>query len=87
MSNLTASFSDPLNKAILHAHAIDAVANLKLVANKQSIVVVAIAGAFALSAVGFALFFLGADGAFQLQAEQGIGGPRLLFAGTAPGLL
>lgn len=77
---------DPQHKAILRAQAIDAVANLKQLAMRQSILIAAFAGAFALSAVGFALFLLGADGVFQIQAEQGRGGIKLLLAGTAPGI-
>jgi hypothetical protein len=74
-----------LERAILRVHAIDAAINIKLVANKQAIILVAFAGAFALAAVGFALFLIGADGAFSL--EQGAGSGRLLLTGTAPGLL
>lgn len=74
-----------LEKAILRVHAVESVIRMKLVANKQAIVLVAFAGAFALAAVGFALFLLGADGAFKL--EQGSAANKLLFTGTAPGLL
>jgi len=75
-----------LEKAILRVHAIDAVINTKLIANKQALILVAFAGAFALASVGFALFLLGADGAFKVRAEHG-GGGKLLLMGTAPGLL
>lgn len=87
VKGLSADISDPLHRSILRAHAIDAVSNLKLVANKQSIIVVALAGSFALAAVGFSLFLLGADGAFQVQADHAGSGAKLLFVGTAPGLL
>ena len=87
VNRLSGDAVDPLHQSILRAHAIDAVANLKQLANRQSIIVVAFAGAFALSVVGFALFLLGADGAFQLQAEQGGSGLKLLLAGTAPGIV
>ena len=87
VNRLLGDTTDPVHKSILRAHAIDTVANLKQLANRQSIIIVAFAGAFALSAVGIALFLLGADGAFQLQSRQGKGGMQLLLAGTAPGIL
>lgn len=87
VNRLLGDTTDPEHKSILRAHAIDTVANLKQLANRQSIIIVAFAGAFALSAVGIALFLLGADSAFQVQAGQGKGGLQLLLAGTAPGIL
>ena len=86
VNRLAGDTVDPLHKSILRAHAIDAVANLKQLANRQSIIMVAFAGAFALCAVGFALLLLGADGAFQLQAGQGKSGLKPWLAGTAPGI-
>lgn len=74
-----------LEKSVLRAYAIEAAINIKLVANKQAMILVAFSGAFALAAVGFALFLIGADGAFNL--EHGAGASRLLLTGTAPGLL
>ena len=87
VNRLLGDTADPQHKSILRAHAIDTVANLKQLANRQSIIIVAFAGAFALCAVGFALFLLGADNALQLQTEPGRGGLKLLLAGTAPGML
>ena len=87
VNRLLGDTTDPVHKSILRAHAIDTVANLKQLANRQSIIVVAFAGAFALSAVGIALFLLGADSAFKMQAGQGKGGMQLMLAGTAPGIL
>ena len=87
LNRLSGDTADPLHKSILRAHAIDAVANLKQLANRQSIVIVAFAGAFALCAVGFALILLGADSVFQLQAGQGKSGLKPWLAGTAPGIL
>ena len=87
VNRLSGDTADPLHKSILRAHAIDAVANLKQLANRQSIVIVAFAGAFALCAVGFALILLGADSVFQLQAGQGKSGLKPWLAGTAPGIL
>jgi hypothetical protein len=83
---VTDEVNDPLNRAILRTHVVDAVVNAKVIANKQATVIVSFAGAFALYAVGFALFLLGADGAFAVQAERGPDA-KLTFAGTAPGLL
>ena len=87
VTRLSGDTTDPLHKSILRAHAIDAVANLKQLANRQSIVIVAFAGAFALCAVGFALILLGADSVFQLQAGQGKSGLKPWLAGTAPGIM
>lgn len=77
--------ADPAATSVLRAKAIDAVANIKLVSNKQAITIVAFSGAFSLMAIGFALFVLGADGAFRMQGEGG--GAKLVLSGTAPGLL
>lgn len=87
--NMSNNIPDGMHQAILRAHAIDAIANLKLVANKQGIILVAFSAAMALGAIGFALFILGADGAFTLNAQSGGGGnsSKLVFSGTAPGLL
>ena len=86
VNRLSGAATDPAHQSILRAQAIDAVANLKQLANRQSTIMVAFAGAFALCAVGFALFLLGADGAFRLQTEQGRSGPGLWLASTAPGM-
>jgi hypothetical protein len=83
---LTAGIADPLHQVLLRAHALDTLANIKVVINKQSLVLVCFAGAFALMTVGFALFMIGADGVFQVQAEKGADA-KFLFSGTAPGLL
>ena len=87
VNQLLGDTKDPQHKSVLRAQAIDAVANLKQLANRQAILIVAFAGAFALSAVGAALFLLGADGVLRMQAEQGKGGVKLLLAGTAPAIL
>jgi hypothetical protein len=81
----SAGIGDPVSAAVLRSKAIDAVANMKLVSNKQAIVIVAFAGAFSLTAIGFALFVLGSDGVFRLHGE-GVQGAKLIFSGTAPGL-
>lgn len=86
VNRLSGAATDPAHQSILRAQAIDAVANLKQLANRQSTIMVAFAGAFALCAVGFALFLLGADGAFRLQTEHGRSGPKLWLASTAPGI-
>ena len=86
VSALTDGIVDPLHQVILRAHALDTLANIKVVINKQAITLVSFAGAFALMAIGFALFMIGADGAFQLSANAE-SNARLVFSGTAPGLL
>lgn len=89
VEKVSGGIAEATNKAVLRAYAISAIVNLKLVANKQAIIVVAFAAAMAFGAVGFALFLIGADGAFKLNAQTGgnAGGAKLVFSGTAPGLL
>jgi hypothetical protein len=70
----------------LAARAMHIVALTKLVSNKQGLVVVCFGGAFALAAMGFALFVIGADGAFQVTADSSEKA-RIVLSGTAPGLL
>ena len=60
--------------------------HLKVLANKHSIVLLAVGAGFSLIAIGFALFLIGADGAFKIHAERGSDN-KLLISGTAPGLL
>lgn len=74
------------DSAVLRAHAIQVLVNLKMITNKHAVVVVAIAGAFSLLAIGFVLFVIGIDGAFTLQAESPGSNGRLLLTGSAPGL-
>jgi hypothetical protein len=52
----------------LSARAMNIVTSLKLVSNKQGLVLTCFGGAFALIAIGFALFIIGADGAFKIIA-------------------
>jgi len=75
---------EKVNALVLRTHVIDVQVNIKAVQNKQSLVLVAIGSGFALMALGFALFLIGADGAFKLGAEGA--GSKLLVTGTAPGL-
>lgn len=69
----------------LAARAMHIVAIVKLVANKQGIVLACFGGAFALAAIGFALFVIGADGAFKISAQSSEKA-KLVMSGTAPGL-
>lgn len=70
----------------LSARAMNIVTSLKLVSNKQALVLTCFGGAFALIAIGFALFVIGADGAFKVIAASP-DKSRLAITGTAPGLL
>lgn len=60
--------------------------HLKHIINQQSLNILAIFSGFALIAIGFALFLIGADGAFQLQAS-GVSNTQLVVTGTTPGVL
>jgi len=62
------------------------VALSKMMANKQGVVLACFGGAFALAALGFALFVIGADGAFKVSSSTDAKA-RLIVSGTAPGLL
>jgi hypothetical protein len=88
VAQFSGGIADAGASALLRAKSIDAVANIKLIANKQAIIIVAFAGAFSLIAIGFALFVLGADGAFKAEASAppGAHAGKLLLTGTAPGL-
>lgn len=86
--SLTADVTDPVihaNNMQLRTQAINTQVHLKGVTNKQSIIIVAIGSGFALMAIGFALFLIGADGAFTVNATS----PQasLVITSTAPGLL
>lgn len=70
----------------LAARSLHIVAFVKLIANKQGLVLACFGGAFALAAIGFALFIIGADGAFKVSAGAN-DKARLVLSGTAPGLL
>lgn len=86
--SLSKDIYDPLihaNNIQLRTHVINTQVHLKGVTNKQSIIVVAIGSGFALMAIGFALFLIGADGAFSIQSETSSN--KLVFTATAPGLL
>ncbi len=87
VNRLSGNAADPLQQSILRAHAIDAVSSMKQLATRQSVIIAAFAGAFALCAIGFALFLLGADGIVQLQTGQDKSGLKPWLLGTAPGLL
>lgn len=61
------------------------VAYTKAIANKQGLILACFGSGFALTAVGFALFVIGADGAFKASATTP-DKAKLVFSGTAPGL-
>jgi len=73
------------NHLRLKTHAMNSQLSVKLITNKQSIVILTIGGGFSLIVIGFALFLIGADGAFKLGAEQN--GSKMMLSSTAPGLL
>ncbi len=76
----------PESRYDLVARAMHIVALGKLVANKQGIVLACFGAAFALAAIGFSLFIIGADGAFKVIAKSA-GKTSVAITGTAPGLL
>lgn len=74
------------NDQNLVVHTLNTIVHLKAITNHQSLAGLAIAAGSAFWAIGFALFLLGSDGAFQIQFE-GKGDSKLVFYATAPGLL
>ncbi|GGI95342.1 hypothetical protein GCM10007978_36280 [Shewanella hanedai] len=89
--NVIKSVSDgPLHSTIqsnnqkLRVHAINITLIMKGIINKQSIIIVCIGSAFSFIAIGFALFLIGADGAFKLNATHGEA--KVVMSATAPGL-
>ena len=70
----------------LTARAMHAISYGKLISNKQSLVLVCFGASFALSAIGFALFVIGADGAFKVSYNESKK-TGIVLTGTAPGLL
>lgn len=65
---------------------VDAEIQIRTVQGTQTLCVVAMAGSFAMMAIGFALFVMGAEGAFQLEGQAPAGG-NLVLKSTAPGIL
>lgn len=65
---------------------VDAEIQIRTAQNGQTLCVVAMAGAFAMMAIGFALFVMGAEGAFQLEGSAPSGG-NLVLKSTAPGVI
>jgi hypothetical protein len=70
----------------LNARAMTLVSSMKLISNKQSLILAAFGAAFALLAIGFALFIIGADGAFKVMAQSPENAGKVVITGTAPGL-
>jgi hypothetical protein len=70
----------------LSARAMHIVAYTKLIANKQGLVLACFGASFALAAIGFALFVVGADGAFKASVATP-DKAKVVLTGTAPGLL
>ena len=71
---------------VLVVHTLNTIVHLKAITNHQALAGLAIAAGTALLALGFALFLIGADGAFQMQ-YQGKDDGKIAFYATAPGLL
>lgn len=70
----------------LAARSMHIVALSKMIANKQGLVLACFGGAFSLAAIGFALFVIGADGAFKVSGNSN-SKAKIVLSGTAPGLL
>jgi hypothetical protein len=76
---------DP-NVATFMSRIVESDVHLKAVANKQSLVMVAMAGGFGLFALGFSLFIMGMRGAIELAGGKPDVGPIVLRS-TSPGLV
>jgi len=76
----------PGNDQALVVHTLNVIVHLKAITNYQALGGLAIGAGSAFLAIGFALFLLGADGAFQIQFA-GRGDNKLAFYASAPGLL
>lgn len=83
---LTADLGTYDTSVVFRAHVLNTQVHIKGITNKQSIILLSVGSGFALMAIGFALFLLGADGAFKIQAEKSPDS-KLMLSGTAPGLL
>lgn len=80
-----AQHNDPTAQIYLN-RLLDAEIHLRAIQNQQTLSVVAMSVAFALMAIGFALFVMGAEGAFLLQGDVPNRG-NFVLKSTAPGLL
>jgi hypothetical protein len=77
------------NSGIVHdllSRGMNIMVMVKLISNKQSLVLTCFGAAFAMTAIGFSLFVIGADGAFKVMASTSTDS-KLVVIGTAPGLL
>lgn len=83
---LAAAPDTSANGQVLLNRILDTELMLRTAQNQHTIIVVAMSAAFALVAVGFALFVMGAEGAFKLQGAVGDHG-NMVIKSTAPGLL
>jgi hypothetical protein len=80
---------EKLSEEVRHdvaARAMHIVALTKMTSNKNALTLACFGAAFALSALGFSLFIIGADGAFKVAATSP-DKSSLAIAGTAPGLM
>ncbi|MEM7011729.1 MAG: hypothetical protein AAF585_09615 [Verrucomicrobiota bacterium] len=86
LETLSATFQDmKANELAALTRTLDNNIHLKAISNKQSLVVVTMASAFSLVAIGFALFVMGIEGSFRFNAEsQQLG--KILLASGSPGL-
>ena len=74
------------NNHVLLNRVLDTELMLRAAQNRHTITVVSLSVAFALVAIGFALFVMGAEGAFRLEGKAGRES-NLMVKATAPGLL
>lgn len=83
---MTGDLDSPVttNDYLLRTHVIDNQTMLKGIINKQSLSILAIGSGFAFMSIGFALFLIGADGAFKFQGEHS--GAKIVVSSTAPGI-
>ena len=74
------------NQMVLLNRVVDTELLLRTIQNRQSLTVVSMCAAFALIAIGFALFVMGAEGAFSFSGEVKDRG-TLVLQSASPGLL
>lgn len=85
IQSIGADIEDLNQRAALRIYATSTQAHIKGIVNKQAIIIVCFGCAFAFMAIGFALFLIGADGAFKFQAATDQKA-NLLLSSTAPGM-
>jgi hypothetical protein len=82
VSMITDATSDQL---IVLNKLVEADVNHRLIANKQALIIAAMAASFSLVAVGFALFVMGVEAAYTISGKNPTG--SIVFQASSPGLI